>query len=126
MGKQSNLEKKGIDARHDSIVRNDYNINDEYNGNHSDALSNGDPQGKGTGSAGHSHYLPNYNLPQTLFNYSNVDTTTAAGGKYDIEGRNGIGGRNFLSTINIYNSENQYGYESVDTTLNQQDGQVVF
>ena len=52
---QSCLEKKGIEARNKTLVRNDYNRNDEYNPMHPDALSNGDPLGKGTGHGGHTH-----------------------------------------------------------------------
>lgn len=119
---QSYLEKKGIDARQETLVRNDYSRNDEYSELHSDALSNGDPQGKGTGDGGHTHSTPNYELPP-MISYSNFNTTNG-GGLYDIEGRNGVGGRNFLVTINKYNSENEYGKNSVDSSLNLEDGQV--
>lgn len=57
-------------------------------------------------------------------NYSNVNTTDG-GGQYDIEGRNGVGGRVYLENINLYNHENSYGIESVDTSLNRVDGQFV-
>ena len=40
---QSCLEKKGIEARGEALVRNDYSRVDEYSELHSDALSNGDP-----------------------------------------------------------------------------------
>ena len=58
--------------------------------------------------------------------YSNFDTSANnAGGIYDIEGRNGVGGRNYLKAISKYNEENQYGVNSVNTALNILDGQVV-
>ena len=121
---QTCLEKRGIPARARALTRNDYNINDQYSNTHPDALSNGDPQGKGTGSGGHTHSVPNCDLPSTMIDYSNFDTENG-GGQYDIEGRNEIGGRNRLMTINIYNKENQYGPALVDTSLNVADGQVV-
>ena len=40
------------------------------------------------------------------------------GGLYDIEGRNGVGGRNFLMNISKYNANNEYGVNSVDTSAN--------
>jgi hypothetical protein len=121
---QTCLEKRGIPARASALTRNDYSTNDQYSNTHPDALSNGDPQGKGTGSGGHTHSVPNCDLPSTMIDYSNFDTENG-GGQYDIEGRNEIGGRNRLMTINIYNRENQYGPALVDTSLNVADGQVV-
>ena len=122
---QTCLEKRGIPARASAITRNDYNVNDQYSSTHPDALSDGDPQGKGTGSGGHTHSVPNCNLPRTMIDYSNFNTENG-GGKYDIEGRNEVGGRNRSMAINIYNRENQYGPALVDTSLNVADGQVVF
>jgi hypothetical protein len=119
---QTCLEKKGIEARHESLVRNDYNLNDEYTSTHPNALSDGDPKGKGTGHGGHTYSVPDCNRP-TSIDYSNFDTENG-GGLYDIEGRNGNGGRNFLITINNYNKENPYGANLVDTTLNVSDGQI--
>lgn len=121
---QTCLEKRGIPARASALTRNDYNINDEYSNTHPNALSDGDVKGKGTGNGGHTHSVPNCNLPSTMINYSNFDTD-GGGGLYDIEGRNEIGGRNRLMTISIYNKENQYGPALVDTSLNVADGQVV-
>ena len=121
---QTCLEKRGIPARASALTRNDYNINDQYSVTHPDALSNGDPQGKGTGSGGHTHSVPDCNLPTTMINYSDLDTN-AGGGLYDIEGRNEVGGRNRLMAINLYNEEKQYGAGLIDTSLNVADGQVV-
>lgn len=126
MGKQTCLEKNAIEKRQEELVRNDYSKVDEYNSNHPDALSNGDPMGKGSGNGGHLHSVPNCNLPKTMYDYSSIDTRSPnIGGQYDIEGRNGIGGRIFVQNINLYNEENEYGINSVDTTLNIQDGQIV-
>lgn len=122
--KQSNLEIKGIEERHNEIVRSDYNTNDAYSESHENAISNGDVKGKGTNNGGHQHYIPDYSKPSTLMNYSNLDTTKG-GGKYDIEGRNGYGGRDRLVQINIYNKDNSYGPNSVDTTNNINEGQYV-
>lgn len=120
---QACLEVKGIEARNESLVRNDYTRNDEYSSTHPDALSNGDPLGKGTGHGGHTHSTPDCTKPSSI-DYSNFDTTNG-GGIYDIEGRNGVGGRNFLETISVYNETHEYGPNSVDTSANVADGQIV-
>lgn len=126
MGKQTCLEKNAIDRRQEELVRNDYNRNDEYSSLHSDALSNGDPLGKSSGFGGHTHSVPNCDLPKGMYDYSNFDTTSEnIGGSYDINGRNGTGGRTFLKNINLYNEANEYGINSVDTILNIEDGQIV-
>lgn len=120
---QTCLEKTGIEKRAESIVRNDYNIADEYSVNHKDALSDGDPQGKGTGHGGHTHSIPDCSKPSSI-SYSNFDTENG-GGLYDIEGRNGIGGRRFLQNINKYGPNNEYGANMIDTSANVADGQIV-
>lgn len=124
---QSCLEKRGIEERNDEIVRSDYNINDQYDATHSDALSNGDPQGKGSGHGGHTHWLPNCNLPTTMIDYSNFDTSPESqiGGLYDIEGRNDIGGREKAMASSLYNYIDQYSANLVNTEMNQQQGQFV-
>lgn len=119
---QTCLERRGIPARASALTRNDYSRHEEYSETHPDALSNGDPQGKGTGQ-GHTHSVPNCNLVGAGINYSNFNTD-GGGGQYDIEGRNEVGGRNRLMTISIYNKENEYG-QSLDTSLNVADGQIV-
>lgn len=122
--KQSYLEIKGIEERHNEIVRSEYGVNDAYSETHENAISDGDVKGKGTNNGGHQHYIPDYTKPSTLINYSNFDTTKG-GGKYDIEGRNGFGGRDRLVQINIYSKDNSYGPNSVDTTNNINEGQYV-
>ena len=132
MGKQSPLEIKGFEKREDLIVRNDYTKNDEYNETHRDAISDCDPQGMGTGHGGHTHVIPNHelalNTPDHIwyseYNYSQLDTENG-GGSYDIEGRNGIGGRNWIKSISKFTEENQYGLDYVDTSLNIAEGQYV-
>ena len=124
MAKQSNLEKKALEKRHEELVRNDYQTNDPYSSQHPDAVSDGDPLGKGTNHGGHTHYLPDDSKPTTMIDYSNFDTFNG-GGEYDIDGRNDIGGRKKLMTINIYNQDNAYGLDSVDTSANVADGQYV-
>ncbi len=119
---QTCLEKKGIEKRQETIVRNDYNRNDEYSSTHPDAISDGDPQGKGTGAGGHTWSTPDCNKPGSI-SYSNFDTENG-GGQYDIEGRNGVGGRNFLMNISVYNREHEYGPTLVDTSANVADGQI--
>lgn len=119
---QSCLEKRGIEERNAEIVRSDYNIEDQYSATHKDAISNGDVQGKGTNHGGHSHFLPDCNKPSSMIDYSNFDTTTG-GGLYDIEGRNDIGGRKKNVTINMYNAENPYGANLINTEENLRLGQ---
>lgn len=119
---QTCLEKRGMEERHNEIVRSDYNIEDEYSAKHKDAISDGDALGKGTRHGGHGHFLPDCNMNTNTYNYSNFDTTNG-GGCYDIKGRNGIGGRDRAMSISIYNQENQYGPTSVNTEKNIEDGQ---
>ena len=119
---QSCLEKRGIEERNREIVRSDYNIEDQYGSTHKNAISDGDPQGKGTGHGGHTHFLPDCNKPTTTIDYSNFDTVNG-GGSLDIKGRNGIGGRDRAMSISIYTQENPYGPTSVNTEKNIEDGQ---
>lgn len=119
---QTCLEKRGIEERHKEITRSDYNIEDQYGPTHKDALSDGDPQGKGTGHGGHTHYLPDCTKPTGMIDYSNFDTEHG-GGQYDIEGRNNISGRKRALAISMYNKENMYGPTLVDTSVNRSDGQ---
>lgn len=120
---QSCLEVKGIEARNDLLVRNDYTRNDEYSGLHPDALSTGDPLGKGSGGGGHLHSTPDCTRPSVI-DYRNFDTENG-GGLYDIEGRNGVGGRLFLQNISVYNDVNSYCNTNIDTSANIADGQIV-
>lgn len=119
---QSCLEKRAIEERQNEIVRSDYNIENQYSASHKDALSDGDAQGKGTGHGGHTAYLPDCTKPSTTIDYSNFDTTNG-GGLYDIEGRNDIGGRKRAVASSLYNSENQYSANLVNTEINVRDGQ---
>lgn len=121
---QTCLEKRGIDARDEALVRMDYQKDNEYSSTHEDAISNGCVLGKGTQHGGHSHYLPDCNKPTGVYDYSNFDTANG-GGKYDIEGRNNIGGRNFNTKISMYGPDHQYSAALVDTTLNRNEGQYV-
>ena len=119
---QTCLERRGIEERHNEIVRNDYNIENQYGPTHKYAISDGDVQGKGTGHGGHTHYLPDCTKPTGMIDYSNFDTEHG-GGKYDIEGRNNIGGRNRTLAYSLYNKENMYGQNLIDTKINKEDGQ---
>lgn len=122
---QTCLEKRGMEERHEEIVRSDYNIENQYGPTHPDAISDGDPQGKGTGHGGHTHFLPDCTKPTTLINYSNFDSENG-GGYFDIEGRNGISGRKRALAISMYNKEIQYGPTLVDTSANVAEGQYYF
>ena len=122
---QTCLEKRGITERHNEITRSDYNIENQYSATHQDALSDGDAQGKGSGSGGHTHSLPDCTKPTGLIDYSNFDTNPEdnIGGLYDIEGRNNHPGRKEQMARSLYNYRDAYGPTSVDTVLNQQEGQ---
>lgn len=119
---QTCLETRGITERNNETVRSDYNINDQYSATHPDALSDGDPQGKGTGHGGHSAWLPDCSKPNNQINYSNFDTFNG-GGQYDIDGRNGIGGRKRALASELYNSENEYSANLISTAENIAQGQ---
>ena len=119
---QTYLEKKGIESRNEAIVRNDYDTTEKYSDIHKDAISDGDVLGKGNGKGGHTHSIPNHEKQQAI-NYSRFNTS--GGGLYDIEGRNGKGGRNFLQTISLYNEKNEYGVQMIDTSANKADGQII-
>ena len=119
---QTCLEKRGIETRHEQIVRSDYNIEDQYSATHKDAISDGDPKGKGTKHGGHTHFLPDCTKPSTMIDYSNFDTENG-GGEYDIKGRNGIGGREKALASSLYNKDIPYGPTSINTEANINDGQ---
>ena len=119
---QTCLEKNAIEKRNESIVRSDYNAENPYGANHKDAISDGDVKGKGTNNGGHTHTLPDCQKGPNMMNYSNFDTEKG-GGLYDVEGRNGIGGRNRAVASSMYNKENQYGAHLVNTEANLNLGQ---
>jgi hypothetical protein len=122
---QTCLEKRGFTERHNEIVRSDYNIENQYSAVHPDALSNGDPQGKGANHGGHSHFLPDCTKPSGEVNYSNFATspTDQIGGEYDIEGYANRPGRRVQMARSLYNYEEPYGANLVNTTQNVNDGQ---
>ena len=119
---QTCLEKRGIDERSQEIVRSDYNIENQYGPTHPDAISDGDPQGKGTGHGGHNAWLPDCTKPTNMIDYSNFDTENG-GGIYDIKGRNDVGGRERSLARSMYNKEFQYGANLVNTAENVAQGQ---
>jgi hypothetical protein len=119
---QTCLEKRGMEERSEEIVRSDYNIENQYGPTHPDAISDGDPQGKGTGHGGHNAWLPDCTKPTNMINYSNFDTVNG-GGEFDIHGRNDIGGRERSMARSIYNYEHPYGADLVNTAENVAQGQ---
>jgi hypothetical protein len=130
MAKQSNLEKIGLERRNEhELIRNDIKKNKPYGVDHELAQwHEGDenhPLGKGTNSGGHQHSLPQEYNELTRNQIKPQIDTENGGGSYDINGRAGVdGGRRWLQTINLYNKENQYGINSIDTEANIEDGQV--
>lgn len=129
MGKQTCLEKNGINARHDQTVRSDYNIENEYSSVHKDAISDGDAQGKGHPTVkGHTHWTPSCDgTANNMIKYDNFATSPSdqIGGKFDIDGYMGRPGRKEQMTRSIYNYQEPYGPTSVDTSANVNDGQYV-
>ena len=118
------LQDEAIKKREELVVKNDYmNAPDKvYNSQNKDALSDGDPLGKGTGVPLGVAPKPG-EVNSKAISYQNFDAEHG-GGLYDIKGRNGVGGRERLMVMNLYNKENKYGPESVDTTENVLQGQI--
>jgi hypothetical protein len=125
MGKQMCLEKKAIEERHKLLTRNDYvRDTNEFSENHKDCISDGDVKGKGNNSTGFYVTTPDCTRP-SIIDYSHfvTDEDAQIGGKYDIEGRNGVGGRRYHMAINNYNKSNQYGRNLIDMEANLAEGQ---
>lgn len=134
MAKQSNLERIGIDERTQEFIKSPYSYDEQtpYSSTHPDALADGDAKGKGTGTP--LTHLSLKDLKKGRYDdfrgwgeTVNTDINNGAGGKYDVDGTKGVdkafqgdAGRNYLvfGGINEYNSNNEYGKESVDTTNN--------
>lgn len=123
--KQSRLEEKAISLRKTkpyTSSRYSKQEGKEYNEDHSDAKqSDGNPLGKGTGVSMGVAPLPGEST-NTGISRKYIDTDNG-GGSYDIHGKNGVGGRNYLMTMRKYNKENEYGEDSVDTSANILEGQ---
>lgn len=111
---QTCLEARGNEQRKIEIARKHYSADDPYGYTHPDAISNGDPQGKGTMHGGHTAFLPDCTKNKSEINYSNFDTFEG-GGLYDIEGRNGHNGRKQAIASSLYNRDHQYGAMLVQT-----------
>lgn len=116
---QSCLEKRSIDERDREIVRSDYNTDNRYSVTHKDALANGDAQGKGTGSGGHSFYLPDCNGSIGMINYQNFDTSPNSGAGNNDDNA----ARKQAMVRSLYNSDKPYTMTSVITDVNRQAGQ---
>lgn len=108
-----------MDERHEELVRNDYDTNNQYSATHPDALADGDKRGKGTGHGGHTFWIPDCSGTLGVFNYSNFDTSpySNAGNDADNEARNTAMNRS------LYTYERQYSAKLVDTSLNVLEGQ---
>lgn len=127
---QTCLEKQGINARHEQTLRSDYNINNEYSSVHPDSISDGDVQGKGHPTVkGHTHWLPSCDgTPNNRIKYDNFATSPEdqIGGKLDIDGYQDRPGRKTQMARSLYNYQEPYGSNSVNTTANINDGQYYF
>lgn len=113
------LEVISMDERHEEIVRNDYNKDNQYGVNHPDALATGDAQGKGTGHKGHSHWLPNCSGSLGVFNFSNFDTNINSGAGNNADNA----AREAAMVRSLYNPDKPYSARVIDTTANLREGQ---
>ena len=110
------LNSEGVDYRKLHVETGGENLyregeGHEYGENSEDALSReGKALGKGTGKA--LGVAVKTNGSKTQIDYSQIDTKNG-GGDYDINGRNGVGGRKRLILMNEYNSDNEYSADSV-------------
>lgn len=111
------LESVSKQERHEEIVRNDYNINDQYNVMHPNALAGDDTKGKGTGHKGHMYWLPDCTGTLGSFIYSNFDTMGNAG---NIDDRTA---REIALARSLYNSTYRYNEQLINTSGNIMDGQ---
>ena len=113
------LESVSKQERHEEIIRNDYNINDQYSASHPNARGGSDTKGKGTGHSGHTYWLPDCTGTLGSFNYSNFDT-------YSYEKAGNIDDRNARKnalTRSLYNSEYRYEERLINTAGNVMEGQ---
>lgn len=115
------LEKVSLEERHEEVVRNDYNRENQYSATHKNALADGDKKGKGTGHKGHTYWLPNCNGTLGVFNYSNFDTAIESGAG-NSDDRNA---RTVAMARSVYNPQNPYSAQTVDTSGNVMEGQYV-
>ena len=115
MAKQSRLEKEAIDLRKETLLKNDYGKENEYSTEHPDAQSG--EKGKGVG-VGEPYLLPDPLASKT--SYKSTLITDKGGNTADINKRQEA------QMINIYGPNNQYGPDSVDTSVNIEDGQYYF
>ena len=114
---QSYLEKEAIDARKEQMGRSDYNPNDEYNEQHTDALATGDERGKGTGNfGGHGWIVPDMTKPHSQM--SGMFNTENAGNNCD------QAAREVMTARSLYGPGREYGRDYVvDTIANRMEGQ---
>lgn len=118
MAEKRSLNSEGVDYRRQHVETGSDNLykegeGHEYNEESEDAMSReGKIFGKGTGKA-LGTAVPKHSAPKSQISYSNVDTKNG-GGDYDINGRNGVGGRKRLMLMNEYNQDGEYGDDSVE------------
>ena len=125
MIQQTNLERLSMDERHNELIRAEYTAdNNEYSVSHPDALTpdspnaSGKEKGKGTGTPMGYNTLPETKNTNSPINYSTINTGNG-GGTVDIKKRNEA----FVK--NLFSATNEYSKNSVDTSANIADGQIV-
>lgn len=118
MGQQTRLEKEGLNYRENNLPKSEYQReSNEYSAEHPNAKSDGDARGKGVGTAAHAYLLPDENASKT--SYKNTLITDKGGSSVDTTQRT------YLQSINLYNENRAYGPNSVDTSANVADGQII-
>lgn len=115
------LETRSIAERHEQMARQTYTKEDPYHVGHQDALATGDQNGKGTGSGGHTFYLPDCTLGINDFtkSFNQLDThpNSGAGNCEDNQARNKAFERM------MYTHLRPYSYMNLDSSRNLAEGQ---
>ena len=137
---QTCLENIGLQHRPVLLNKNEYQKEEEYNDKHPNAIADGDGRGRGTEHGGHSHSQPDCTVaeyigehfqspinPQIDTSFESGPNSTGGGDCVDVYGLPGSSptGRNRLLGLNVYDYENEYGMDYVDTHRNRDDGQFV-
>ena len=118
MAEKRSLNSEAVEYRHKHVETGGDNVykegeGHEYNEESEDAMSReGKPLGKGAGKA-LGRAIANHSAPKTQISYSKKKKKNG-GGDYDINGRNGVGGRKRSLLMNEYNNANEYSEESVE------------
>ena len=116
----NNLEQIGKERRQQEFARNTVKKSNKYDENHELAHSTpGQVLGKGDNKGYINHVIMSYDEYTKDAIVPQVNPDNIGGGEYDINGRNGIGGRKHLETINKYGPKNMYSAD-LDSDIEDQ------